>query len=104
MTFIINSHIFQFITQTFTRWANTFLIDRMLKINDLQKDLSTGIILINLVEIISAKSLGKYNKNPKQSIRAHLLENCAIPLKFLQKEGLKLVGIGPEGKNFFCKF
>jgi len=82
--------------RTFTRWANTFLIDRMMKINEIDKDLSDGIILINLVEIISAKSLGKYNKNPRKNIRAQLLENCAIPLKFLQKEGLKLVGIGPE--------
>jgi len=80
--------------RTFTRWANTFLIDRMMKIDDLAKDLSDGIKLINLVEIISAKNLGKYNPKPK--IKAQLLENCAIPLRFLQKEGLKLVGIGPE--------
>lgn len=80
--------------RTFTRWANTFLIDRMMKIDNLATDFKDGIKLINLVEVISAKSLGKYNKAPK--IRAQLLENCAIPIRFLQKEGLKLVGIGPE--------
>jgi hypothetical protein len=81
--------------QTFTRWANQFLLERMMKIDDLQYDLSDGLLLINLLEIISSKSIPNYNKKPK--IRAQKLENTGACLQFLKNEGIKLVAIGPEG-------
>jgi hypothetical protein len=81
--------------QTFTRWANNFLLERMKKIEDLQLDLSDGLILIDLLEVISSKSLGRHNKAPK--LRAQKLENTGQCLNFLKNEGIKLVGIGPEG-------
>eukprot|EP01097_Dermamoeba_algensis_P011897 TRINITY_DN938_c0_g1_i1.p1 TRINITY_DN938_c0_g1~~TRINITY_DN938_c0_g1_i1.p1 ORF type:complete len:1157 (+),score=374.89 TRINITY_DN938_c0_g1_i1:50-3472(+) len=83
--------------RTFTGWVNQHLKDRLLKVNDLTKDLSDGIHLINLLEIISSKEVvagGKYNKKPK--IRAHMLENVGWSLKFLKDEKIKLVAIGPE--------
>eukprot|EP01114_Cavostelium_apophysatum_P014354 TRINITY_DN369_c0_g1_i1.p1 TRINITY_DN369_c0_g1~~TRINITY_DN369_c0_g1_i1.p1 ORF type:complete len:755 (+),score=260.59 TRINITY_DN369_c0_g1_i1:68-2332(+) len=80
--------------KTFTRWANTFLKERMMKIDDLETDLSDGLLLINLLEIISSKSVGKFNKAPK--IRTQKLENNSFALKFLQSEGIKLVNIGNE--------
>jgi filamin len=80
--------------RTFTRWANQFLLERMMKIEDLQYDLSDGLLLINLLEIISSKSIPNYNKKPK--IRAQKLENTGASLQFLKNEGIKLVAIGPE--------
>jgi filamin len=80
--------------KTFTRWANQFLADRMLKINDLQEDLKDGLKLCNLLEIISSKSLGNYNRKPQ--LRYHFLENNSRALQFIKDEGLTLVGIGPE--------
>jgi len=81
--------------KTFTRWSNNFLIHRKIKINDLETDLANGLPLIHLLEEISGKDIGsKYNKNPK--IRSQLLENTSVCVKFIQKEGIKLVGIGPE--------
>jgi len=80
--------------RTFTRWANNFLSERMMKINDLQADLSDGLLLINLLEVISDKKLNNYNKRPK--IRAQKLENTGLSLQFLKQEGIKLVAIGPE--------
>jgi len=81
--------------KTFTRWSNNFLLQRKLKINDLEFDLENGLLLINLLEIISNKDIGaKYNKNPK--IRSQLLENTSLAVKFIKGEGIKLVGIGPE--------
>lgn len=66
-----------------------------MKINDLEIDLENGLLLINLLEVISNKEIGgKYNKNPK--MRPQLLENTSLALKFVQREGIKLVGIGPE--------
>lgn len=96
---------------------NAFLKKRAMKVEELTEDLQTGIPLIVLLEIISgnqpldierqkgiifidfyfiAKQLPPYNKNPKH--RVQKLENCSAALKFVQNEGLKLVGIGPEGK------
>jgi filamin len=66
----------------------------MMKIEDLQLDLSDGLLLINLLEVISSKSLGRHNKAPK--LRAQKLENTGQCLTFLKNEGIKLVGIGPE--------
>lgn len=80
--------------RTFTGWMNSFLVERMMKINDLETDLENGIPLINLLEIISDKKLPNYNKNCK--IRPQKLENCGVALKFCKDEGLRLVGIGPE--------
>jgi len=68
-----------------------------LKIEDLQTGLENGINLVNLLEIISSKSLGKYNHKP--TMRYHFLENNGRALKFIKDEGLHLVGIGPEGSS-----
>jgi len=80
--------------RTFTRWANNFLVEKMMKIDDIGADLHDGLLLINLLEVISGKPLGTYNKKPK--IRAQKLENTGLALKFLKDEGIKLVAIGPE--------
>jgi filamin len=80
--------------KTFMRWANQFLSERMIKMEDLQEDLKDGVALCELLEIISSKSLGKINKQPK--MRYHQLENCSRAVNFIKSEGLTLVGIGPE--------
>ena len=80
--------------KTFTRWSNQYLIERMLKIEDLQTGLDDGINFINLLEVISGKSLGRYNKTIR--VRPQALENCGKGLDFLRSEGIRLVGIGPE--------
>lgn len=80
--------------RTFTKWCNSHLSERIMKINDIQKDFEDGIPLIALLEQISAKKIGVVNKNAK--IRAQKLENTGAALMFLKSEGIKLVGIGPE--------
>jgi len=80
--------------KTFTRWANSFLRYRALKLENLEDDLTDGINLVQLLEILSDKSLGKYNKAPK--LKPQKLENISAALKFIQAQGIKLVGIGPE--------
>jgi len=80
--------------KTFTRWVNTYLKERMLKIDSLETDFADGVTLINLLEIISSKAVGKYNKAPK--IRSQKLENNLFALNFLKSEGIKLVNIGNE--------
>jgi len=79
--------------RTFTRWCNSFLVDRMIRINDFCDDFTDGVKLCNLVEVISKKKLN-FNKAPK--MRAQELENVSAALKFLGAQGIKIVGIGPE--------
>jgi len=85
--------------KTFTRWVNQFLAERRMKIDDLETDLKNGLQLVHLLEVISSKSLGRFNSKPTS--RYHFLENNGIALRFIKDEGLQLVGIGPEGK-FVC--
>jgi filamin len=81
--------------KTFTRWCNNYLKERKMYITNLETDLANGLMLINLLEIISNKDIGaRYNKAPK--IRNQLLENTSIALKFIANQHIKLVGIGPE--------
>lgn len=81
--------------KTFTRWANTFLRERMLKIESLETGLSDGTMLIALLEIISSKTVApRYAKTPK--ILSQKLENINYCLDFLRKENIRLVNIGAE--------
>lgn len=80
--------------KTFTRWANHYLGERMLKIVDLYEDLKSGILLIQLMQIISNKSLGKYDTKPKMELQ--MLGNIDISLQFIKNQGITLVNIGPK--------
>ena len=80
-------------TRTFTRWCNSHLSDRLIKINDLSADLQNGYILCQLLEIISDKSV-KHTKTAKMKLQC--MENLNGALEFIKREGLKLVNIGAE--------
>jgi len=76
-------------TKTFIRWCNIFLRERGLLLHDLE-DLVDGILLINLLEIITSKAI-PHNKKPK--IRLQRYENLSRALTFLNEEGIRLVSI-----------
>jgi hypothetical protein len=54
----------------------------------LEQDLKDGYLLVQLLEIISAKDLPKHKKHPK--IRAQQLENAASAITFIKDEGIKV--------------
>jgi len=78
----------------FTRWANEHLKDRGYHIEDVGKDLNDGLLLINLLEIISGKSFGRYNRHPVVPFQK--IENCQMVIQFVEKEGIKLVNISGD--------
>ncbi|KJE95507.1 hypothetical protein CAOG_05956 [Capsaspora owczarzaki ATCC 30864] len=83
--------------RVFTAWVNEQLKERGMRVGDkepLHKEMIDGIALINLLEIISAKKLPRYNKHPRSPYQK--LENQKIALDFIASEGLKLVNIGAE--------
>jgi hypothetical protein len=82
--------------KTFTRWVNTYLLEKRMTISDLSTELESGLVLLNLLEQISGKVVAtNYNKAPK--MRVQKVENVNFSLQFLTKEGIKLVGI--DGGN-----
>ena len=79
--------------KTFTRWCNEHLKVQNLVIDDLSEDFADGVRLIGLIEVLSQKKLGRYNKRPR--IYAQKMENVQLALDFLmKKERIRLVNIG----------
>uniref|UniRef100_A0A8B9K1B8 Filamin C, gamma b (actin binding protein 280) n=1 Tax=Astyanax mexicanus TaxID=7994 RepID=A0A8B9K1B8_ASTMX len=77
---------------TFTRWCNEHLKCINKKIGDLQRDLSDGLKLIGLLEVLSQKKMyRKYHARP--NFRQMKLENVSVALEFLEREHIKLVSI-----------
>ncbi|KAF1942039.1 alpha-actinin-2 [Clathrospora elynae] len=80
--------------KTFTKWLNSKLKSREVEINDLITDLSDGIILIHLLEILSNESLGRYASRPK--LRVQKFENVNKSLDFIRSRRIQLTNTGAE--------
>ncbi|XP_063704506.1 filamin-A-like isoform X2 [Culicoides brevitarsis] len=76
---------------TFTRWTNVHLKCIEKQIESLETDFSDGLNLIALIEVLSQKKAQKHNKKP--SFRSQKCENVEIALKFLEREGIKIINI-----------
>ncbi|XP_054990702.1 filamin-B isoform X2 [Sorex araneus] len=77
---------------TFTRWCNEHLKCVNKRIGNLQTDLSDGLRLIALLEVLSQKPMyRKYHQRP--TFRQMQLENVSVALEFLERENIKLVSI-----------
>lgn len=80
---------------TFMNWCNEQIKDYGVQVSrDLAAAFEDGTLLVYLVESISTKKVGRYNKNPK--LYAQKLENITAALKLLESDGIKLVNIGTE--------
>ena len=87
---------------TFTNWVNANLQQRGLQIENLEEGFSDGVNLVNLYEIISKKSVGKYSKQPR--FHNQFMDNVSQVLKAAETDGVKIVSIGrflltQPGKN-----
>ncbi|KAE8161720.1 alpha-actinin, sarcomeric [Aspergillus tamarii] len=80
--------------KTFTKWLNDKLKVRRLFIEDLVSDLSNGIILIHLLEILGGEPLGKYASNPR--LRVQKFENVNKSLDTIKGRGIQMTNIGAE--------
>lgn len=77
---------------TFTNWCQEQLRNSGIVITDLATAFSDGITIVHLVEAVSMKKVGRWNKNPK--MYAQILENTTAALKVLENDGIQLVNIG----------
>ncbi|CCX34270.1 calponin homology domain-containing protein [Pyronema domesticum] len=81
--------------KTFRKWLNSKLSARHLKpVESLKTDLSDGVNLIHLLEILGNESLGKYASNPR--LRVQKCENVHKSLEFIKSRGIGLYNIGAE--------
>jgi len=82
--------------RAFTGWANHVLKqqEKPVHIEDLRKDLKNGLILINLVELLSEKKISGYIKDPK--IALHEINNLNLALQLIKKEGIFTTNISAE--------
>eukprot|EP00727_Mastigamoeba_balamuthi_P009155 m51a1_g4862 putative actinin-like protein (622) ;mRNA; r:319376-322196 len=81
-------------TKTFTNWVNMHLAKRGKKIETVLTDLTDGVSLIQLLEIIGESTIPKYVANPKMRIQK--VENVGKALKFIEEHNVHLASIGPE--------
>lgn len=87
--------------KTFTNWFN----DRMRghlkvakkKVDDLETDLIDGLLLIDLLEKLSNKKVGRYTKKPMNKMQC--IENLGTALRFISDQNIKLVNIGKKDTN-----
>lgn len=78
---------------TFSRWANEHLKTVNKSLGDLESDLSDGLRLLALIEVLSGKKFKHINKRP--NFRTQKLENVTMSLRFLEEdEGIRIVNIG----------
>ncbi|KIM25787.1 hypothetical protein M408DRAFT_330981 [Serendipita vermifera MAFF 305830] len=81
--------------KTFCKWLNAKLeANGYPAMSSLVTDLSDGVRLIQLMEIMGDVSLGRYNKVPR--MRVQKAENVNKALEFITSRGVKLTNIGPE--------
>ncbi|KAF2093921.1 alpha-actin-like proteinin [Rhizodiscina lignyota] len=80
--------------KTFTKWLNNKIKARNIEIQDLVKDLSDGVTLIHLLEILGNDSLGRYASKPK--LRVQRFENVNLSLSYIRSRHIQLTNIGAE--------
>ncbi|KAG9200222.1 hypothetical protein G6514_007435 [Epicoccum nigrum] len=80
--------------KTFTKWLNSKIKVRDVEIEDLITDLSDGINLIHLLEVLSNESLGRYASRPK--MRVQKFENVNKSLDYIRSRGIQMTNIGAE--------
>jgi len=62
---------------------------------NLERDLSDGVVLVNLVEVLSGCRI-RHTRNPR--FRAQKIDNNEMALRAMQKElGLVIAGYSPHG-------
>ncbi|KAL8926689.1 MAG: hypothetical protein Q9208_002763, partial [Pyrenodesmia sp. 3 TL-2023] len=80
--------------KTFTKWLNSKIIVREVSCQNLVTDLSDGVLLIHLLEILGNESLGRYASKPK--LRVQRFENVNKALDFIKSRGIQMTNIGAE--------
>ncbi|XP_074648980.1 muscle-specific protein 300 kDa-like isoform X3 [Tubulanus polymorphus] len=82
--------------KTFTNWINSYLCnyDPPSKVTELFNDIKNGVMLLQLLEVLSGEKLP--HERTKHLQRVHFLNNIRTSLDFLESKKIKLVNINPS--------
>ncbi|KYQ90374.1 pleckstrin (PH) domain-containing protein [Tieghemostelium lacteum] len=75
------------------KWASSLLADKSISFNSVD-DFKNGVLLIELLQIITDKEVPKYFKSPKNRIQS--IENVNIALNFMKQNGFLFTQISPQ--------
>lgn len=81
--------------KAFTAWVNGVLDKNGEKITDITQDFSNGIKLVQFLELISNKKLGKKLDNDPKS-RIHKIQNVYLAIQFTETLDIKPEGVAAE--------
>lgn len=83
-----NEGSIQLQAKVFTRWVLNVLEGHCnQQINDITKDLSNGIVLIDLAKILTHKQIQReWNHSPKRKVE--MIQNCDLALDMFKKDGI----------------
>ncbi|XP_076791058.1 neuron navigator 2 isoform X6 [Arvicanthis niloticus] len=85
-----------FDTQIYTDWANHYLAKSGHKrlIKDLQQDVSDGVLLAQIIQVVANDKIEDINGCPKN--RSQMIENIDACLNFLAAKGINTQGLSAE--------
>lgn len=86
--------------KVFTCWVSSHLNKKetIAIVNDITKDLSTGVALVKLAQILTKKEAPRrWSHFPKRSIE--MVQNCDLAIEMFTKDGVDLTGI--SGKDIY---
>lgn len=88
---IINNDIAQE-KRTFLRWLNAKLktSGKQVTVSNFQKDLSDGMVLLELVEILSGEKIGNKFTKINSKLRQHHLDRIKLVLDYLNDKKIGL--------------
>uniref|UniRef100_A0A3B1J4F5 Neuron navigator 2-like n=1 Tax=Astyanax mexicanus TaxID=7994 RepID=A0A3B1J4F5_ASTMX len=83
-------------TQIYTDWANHYLAKSGHKrlIKDLQQDVSDGVLLAEIIQVVANEKIEDINGCPKS--RSQMIENIDTCLTFLAAKGVNIQGLSAE--------
>ncbi|XP_037695177.1 neuron navigator 2 isoform X3 [Choloepus didactylus] len=86
----------RFDTQIYTDWANHYLAKSGHKrlIKDLQQDVTDGVLLAQIIQVVANEKIGDINGCPKN--RSQMIENIDACLNFLAAKGINIQGLSAE--------
>ncbi|XP_041131092.1 neuron navigator 2 isoform X4 [Polyodon spathula] len=85
-----------FDTQIYTDWANHYLAKsgRKRLIKDLQQDVTDGVLLAEIIQVVANEKIEDINGCPKS--RSQMIENIDACLSFLAAKGVNIQGLSAE--------
>lgn len=79
-------------SRTFLRWLNSKLRtrDKQLMVTNIQADLCDGLILVELVEILSCSKIGNKFTKIESKLRHHHLDRITLVLEYMRSHGVEM--------------